>query len=362
MNTFGRLFRFTSYGESHGPAIGGVIDGCPSGLRMDYDYIDLQLSRRSSRGGVSTLRKEPDRVDFLSGLSSNHLTTGVPIAFVISNHDTRASDYAKLSDVYRPSHADYTYQEKYGIRTIEGGGRSSARETASRVVAGAVASLFLRELGVEVVSYTSLVGGEGSEMVPYDDGVELDRLLSSLTGCPDAALDEEFYKRLVEARKEGDSLGGVVSTIVRGVPTSWGEPLYDKLHARLSYAMLSINAARAFEVGDGILMSTMSGSDSNDPFVLSPEGTVSTSTNHSGGVQGGISNGMTVRMRTFFKPISSIRKPQKSLSTTLQPVDLLIEGRHDASVFPRVLPVCDAMASLTLADFALLARSNRVTF
>ena len=355
MNTFGRLFRFTSFGESHGPVTGGVIDGCPAGLFLDQEEIRRQLSRRSSRGGISTPRAEKDLPRFLSGLTSESLTTGAPIAFVVPNEDVRGKDYAEMSDLYRPSHSDYTYQMKYGVRSVEGGGRSSARETVARVVAGAVALQLLRNLGVEVLSYTSSVGSAPS--LGYRDDVTLEEIEVSKTGCPDRALDDTYYDLLLQARADGDTLGGTVTTIVRGVPVGWGEPLYDKLHARLAFALMSINAARAFEIGDGREIAGCRGSEANDPFVSS-EGAIRTASNHSGGVQGGISNGETLRMRTSFKPISSIRKVQQTVDREGNPRELLITGRHDASVFPRVLPVCDAMVALTLADFALLSKMN----
>ena len=351
MNTFGRFFRFSSFGESHGPVVGGVIDGCPSGLLIDKADIARRLARRSSKGGISTSRREEDVPEFLSGLTEEGTTTGAPIAFVLKNRNTRSSDYDVLREVYRPSHADFTYQKKYGLRTASGGGRSSARETAARVVAGAIAAQFLGARGVEILSYTSSVGDYAQ--LPYLDNVSLEEIETGRVGCPLPEMDEVFYGLLKESRTKGETLGGSVTTIVRGVPAGWGEPLYDKLHARLSYAMMSINAARAFEIGDGLEMSRLTGSEANDPFV-SEAGVIRTSSNRSGGVQGGISNGEILRMRTYFKPISSIRLPQQTVDLFGNPRTITIEGRHDASVFPRVLPVCDAMAALTLADFALL--------
>lgn len=355
MNTLGRLFRFTSFGESHGPVTGGVIDGCPAGLFLDREEIRRQLLRRSSRDVVSTPRREKDLPEFLSGLTSESFTTGAPIAFVVPNENVRGKDYAEMKDLYRPSHADYTYQMKYGIRSVGGGGRSSARETAARVVAGAVAAQLLRGLGVEVRSYTSSVGSAPS--LGYRDDVTIEEVEVSKTGCPDRALDAAYYDLLLQARADGDTLGGTVTTIVRGVPAGWGEPLYDKLHARLAFALMSVNAARAFEIGDGRDIAGCRGSEANDPFVTIG-GTIRTASNHSGGVQGGISNGEVLRMRTSFKPISSIHQVQQTVDREGNPRELLIPGRHDASVFPRVLPVCDAVVALTLADFALLSKMN----
>ena len=356
MNTFGKIFRLTTFGESHGPCIGGVLDGCPAGLQVDRSQVQEMLRRRASQGGISTPRKEPDEVEFLSGLTSEYLTTGTPIAFTIRNANIKSGDYAPLKELFRPSHADYTYSAKYGLRISEGGGRSSARETVARVVAGAIASQFLREIGIEICSYTSQVGD--SDRVGYNDLVTLGDLEDSLVGCPIPETDRQMYGLLQRARQDGDTLGGSVTTIIRGVPPGWGEPLYDKLHARLSYALLSINAARGFEIGDGIDMASMRGSESNDPFTHRG-GQIRTKSNHSGGIQGGISNGETIRMRTYFKPISSIAKPQETVDADGRTQTLTISGRHDASVIPRVLPVCDAMAALTLADFALLARFSK---
>ena len=352
MNTFGRLFRFTSFGESHGPAIGGVLDGCPSGLRLDKDLIDKWLARRSPRGATSTSRAEKDSPEFLSGLTREGVTTGAPIAFILSNRDIRSKDYDPLKQVFRPSHADYTYYVKYGVSPMEGGGRASARETAARVVAGAVAAQYLSRFGIEILSYTSSVGN--LPPVGYFDDVTLEEIEAGRAGCPDRDSDAAFYRLLEEAKAEGDTLGGSVTTIVRGVPAGWGEPLYDKLHARLAAAMIGINAARAYEIGEGIGISRMKGSVANDPFVPY-DGGIRTDTNRSGGVQGGISNGEILRMRTYFKPISSIRLPQETVTLTGEPRTITIEGRHDTGVFPRVLPVCDAMAALVLADFSLLS-------
>ena len=356
MNTHGKLFRLTTFGESHGPCIGGVIDGCPAGLRVDCDEVAHQLARR--RGGAtegSTARRESDRVDFVSGLMDG-VTTGTPLAFLIPNEQHRSSDYDRLKHVYRPSHADYTYIKRYGIRDWRGGGRASARETAVRVVGGTIARQILREeVGLEIVSYTSRLGGLG---LPgsYRDEVDSAEVDASKYGCPDPATEQQMEALVRQARTEGDSLGGVVSTIVRGVPAGWGDPLYDKLSADLASAMMSINAAKGFEIGDGFALSEMRGGEANDPFVTNEKGEIRTSTNHSGGIQGGISNGEVIRFRTAFKPIASIARPQSTVDTDGHATGLTISGRHDCSVFPRVLPIVDAMTALVLIDHYLLLR------
>ena len=358
MNTHGKLFRLTTFGESHGPCIGGVIDGCPAGLRVDCDEVAHQLARR--RGGAtegSTARRESDRVDFVSGLMDG-VTTCTPIAFLIPNEQHRSSDYDRLRDVFRPSHADYTYTKRYGIRDWRGGGRASARETAVRVVGGTIARQILREeVGLEIVSYTSQLGGLGLPGSYWDeiDSVEVE---ASKYGCPDPTTEQQIEALVRQARAEGDSLGGVVSTVVRGMPAGWGDPLYDKLSADLASAMMSINAAKGFEIGDGFVLAEMRGTKTNDPFVTNEKGEIRTSTNHSGGIQGGISNGEVIRFRTAFKPIASIARPQSTVDTDGHPTDLTISGRHDCSVFPRVLPVVDAMTALVLVDHYLLLRGS----
>ena len=359
MNTHGKLFRLTTFGESHGPCIGGVIDGCPAGLRVDTQEVAHQLARR--RGGAtegSTARRESDRVDFISGLLDG-VTTGTPLAFLIPNEQHRSSDYDRLRDVLRPSHADYTYIKRYGIRDWRGGGRASARETAVRVVGGTIAHQILREeVGLEIISYTSRLGGVG---LPdnYLDEIKSADVEASDYGCPDPAIEQQMKELIRQARADGDSLGGVVSTVVRGVPAGWGDPLYDKLSADLASAMMSINAAKGFELGDGFALAEMRGSEVNDPFVTNEKGEIRTSTNHSGGIQGGISNGEVIRFRTAFKPIASIARPQSTVDTDGHPTDLTISGRHDCSVFPRVLPVVDAMTALVLVDHYLLLRGVR---
>ena len=286
------------------------------------------------------------------------VTTGTPIAFLIPNEQHRSSDYDRLRDVYRPSHADYTYIKRYGIRDWRGGGRASARETAVRVVGGTIARQILREeVGLEIVSYTSQLGGLGLPGSYWDeiDSVEVE---ASKYGCPDPATEQQIEALVRQVRADGDSLGGVVSTVVRGMPAGWGDPLYDKLSADLASAMMSINAAKGFEIGDGFVLAEMRGAKTNDPFVTNEKGEIRTSTNHSGGIQGGISNGEVIRFRTAFKPIASIARPQSTVDTDGHPTDLTISGRHDCSVFPRVLPVVDAMTALVLVDHYLLLRGS----
>ncbi len=344
MNTFGRYFRLTTFGESHGIAIGGVIDGCPAGISLDMDLIVSTLQRRRSTGGVSTDRIEEDQPEFLSGLVDG-ITTGAPIAFVIANKERKSGDYDHLSEVYRPSHADYTYQAKYGIRDHKGGGRASARETAVRVVAGAIAMQILHAQGVEITAYTSQLG---NVKLPGGYLLEISRG-DSKVGCPIAKIDCLMYEALLEARQSGDTLGGIASVVVTGVPSGWGSPLYGKLDARLAEAMLGINACKGFEMGDGFALSAMRGSVANDPFIIR-NGQPEMATNHSGGVLGGISSGAPLLFRVAFKPIASIALPQQTIDSNGASQTLTIQGRHDGSVFPRVLPIIEAMTALVLAD------------
>jgi chorismate synthase len=361
-NTFGTLFRLTTFGESHGPCIGGVIDGCPSGVTIDRAALQHQLDRR--RGGQSsgaTPRQEEDQVEFLSGLLEDR-TTGAPIAFLLRNKDTRSSDYDPLKDLFRPSHADYTLYRRYGLRDYRGGGRASARETAARVVAGALAEQILRErCGIEIVSFTSRLGPVSmtSETEQAEGLISYATVEGSTCGCPDAATDEQMREALDDIVKSGDSLGGIATTIVRQVPAGWGDPIYDKLSARLASAMMSINAAKGFEIGDGFRLASMRGSETNDPFTTDDEGSIHTITNHSGGIQGGISNGEAIIFRTAFKPISSIALPQQTVDRDGRPYELVVTGRHDRTVFPRVLPVVDAMTALVLMDEYLTLYGTR---
>lgn len=353
MNTFGRIFRLTTFGESHGTAIGGVIDGCPPGIEIDMGSIAQAIERRKGKGGITTARSESDIPHFVSGLFEGK-TTGTPIAFVIQNKTQESKDYDHLKEVFRPSHADYTYAMKYGVRDHRGGGRASARETVVRVVAGEIAAQILRKEGIEIVAYTARVGEKSLPTMYYDDVRRTD-LLGRMVGCPDAEMDGEMYTYLSDVRAAGNTVGGIVGVSITGVPAGVGSPLYEKLEARLASAMMSIGASKGVEIGDGFAMAEMKGSDANDQ--MRAEGSsVRATTNHSGGIQGGISNGEEIRLRVAFKPIASIALAQKTVNTEGKDVDLSISGRHDASVFPRVLPVVEAMASLVILDELLCQR------
>lgn len=361
-NSFGLLFRLTSFGESHGPALGGIIDGCPAGLTIDKDFIQKELDRRRpGQSKIVSQRKESDAVEFLSGIL-NGISTGTPIGFIIRNENQKKSDYDHLTDAFRPSHADYTYEMKYGIRDVDGGGRSSARETVARVVAGAIAKLFLREKGISVTAYTSQVG-EVRLLKSYRD-LDFSEIDANPVRCPDKLLAETMQRRIEQVRKEGDTIGGIVTCIAKGVPAGLGEPVFDKLHADLGKAMLSINAVKGFEYGSGFEGVTMNGSRHNDAFVLK-DGAVHTATNHSGGIQGGISNGEDICFRVAFKPVATIMQDQKTVKKTkegkFEEVELSGKGRHDPCVLPRAVPIVEAMAALVLMDHYLRNRNNRIS-
>lgn len=360
MNTIGTHFRLTTFGESHGAAIGGVIDGCPAGVALRLDEVQEALDRRRPGGSdLTTPRKEEDRIEFLSGLMDG-ITTGAPIAFLIRNSDQRSGDYSSLEQVYRPSHADYTYTAKYGVRDHRGGGRSSARETAVRVAAGAIAMQILNDMGIEIVAYTASVGKVSMPQI-YLDFVMKEEVEAHAVRTPLSQTAREMEEEIKAAREEGDSVGGTIACIIRGVPPGWGAPLYDKLSAKLSSAMLSINACKAFELGDGFAGCHARGSEQNDSFVPcphSPRG-IATLSNHSGGIQGGISNGEVIRFRVGFKPVSSISKKQQSVNKVGEQVEIEIAGRHDPCVLPRAVPIVEAMAALVLADSYLASLGDR---
>ncbi|MFC4633068.1 chorismate synthase [Dokdonia ponticola] len=344
-NTYGTLFKLTTFGESHGKAIGGIIDGCPAGLELDFDAIQKELERRKpGQSKIVTQRKEPDTVDFLSGIFEGK-TTGTPIGFEIVNTNQKSKDYSHIKDTYRPSHADYTYDQKYGTRDYRGGGRSSARETASRVVAGAIAKQLLKD--IKIHSYTSSVG-ELEMDIPYQD-LDFSKIDSNDVRCPDTAFAKAFIDRIKEIRKEGDTIGGVITCVIQNVPVGLGEPVFDKLHAELGKAMLSINAVKGFEYGSGFEGAKMKGSDHNDIF--NADG--STKTNLSGGVQGGISNGMDIYFKVAFKPVATIMQKQDTIDADGNVVEMQGKGRHDPCVVPRAVPIVDAMAALVIADFML---------
>ncbi len=349
-NTIGKLFTFTSFGESHGRGIGGIVDGCPAGIDVDIEFIQSELDRRRpGQSDISTPRKEGDKVDILSGTFEGK-TTGTPIAFVIWNENQHSTDYDHLKEVYRPSHADYTYQQKYGIRDHRGGGRSSARETASRVVAGAIAKLALKQLGVEITAFTSQVGHIA--MTQTFETADLSLIESNVVRCPEAAAAEKMIEYIKQLKGEGDSIGGIISCVVKGVPIGWGEPIFDKLQARLAQSMLSINATHGFDYGRGFEGVSLKGSEMNDSFVKEGD-QITTKTNNSGGVQGGISNGQDIYFRVLFKPVATISKKQDTVDIHSKEVELEARGRHDPCVLPRAVPIVEAMAALTLLDLYL---------
>lgn len=355
-NTFGKLFRLTSFGESHGVAVGGVIDGCPAGIAVDTDFIQQELNRRRpGQSVITTSRKESDKVEFLSGVFQGK-TTGQPIGFLVRNEQQRSADYEHLKDVYRPSHADFTYQMKYGIRDYRGGGRSSARETIARVVAGAFAKLALKQMGVKIVAYTSQIGdvrlSEKQAFAEHD-------IESNIVRCPDALVAEKMIRLIEQVRSEGDSIGGIVSCVIRNVPVGIGEPVFDKLSARLAYAMLSINAAKGFDYGIGFSGVANKGSEQNDAFVINEDDcNITTLTNNSGGIQGGLSNGADIRFRVLFKPTATISKKQSTVTITGENVELEARGRHDPCVVPRAVPIVEAMAAMTVLDLILIAQKD----
>lgn len=354
-NTFGKIFSITTFGESHGEALGGIIDGCPAGLMIDLGFIQSELDRRRpGQSHIVTQRKEGDKVEFLSGIFEGK-TMGTPIGFIIRNENQRSKDYEHNTDVYRPSHADYTYDAKYGMRDHRGGGRSSARETVSRVVAGAVAKLILKQHGVTINAYTSQVG-DIKLLKDYHD-LDLAKTDSNIARCPDELLADAMIQKIEQVRKAGDTIGGVISCIIKGTPAGLGEPVFDKLHADIGKAMLSINAVKGFEYGSGFEGVKMPGSKHNDIFV-SEKNKISTKTNHSGGIQGGISNGEDIYFKVAFKPVATIMQKQDTINAKGEAVEIMGKGRHDPCVLPRAVPIVEAMAALVLADHLLRNKIN----
>ena len=350
-NSFGEIFRITTFGESHGAAIGVVIDGCPAGLEIDLDFLQSELDRRRpGQSAITTQRKESDKFKVLSGIYEGK-TIGSPIAIIIPNEDSKPEDYDHLKEAFRPSHADYTYQEKYGIRDHRGGGRSSARETAARVVSGAIAKLLLKKYGVSIQAYVSSVG-EISVTKPYQE-LDLSKAETNIVRCPDPEVAEQMITLIQDVRAKGDTLGGTISCVVHGCPTGFGEPVFDKLHADLGKAMLSINAVKGFEYGSGFAGTKLKGSEHNDAFTHDKDGKVITATNHSGGIQGGISNGMDIYFNVAFKPVATIIQDQASVDKSGNDITLHNKGRHDPCVVPRAVPIVEAMAALVLADHLL---------
>lgn len=357
MNTFGHIIRLTSFGESHGAGIGGVVDGFPAGVEIDMDFLQAELDRRKpGQSRLTTARKEGDRVELLSGVFEG-VSTGTPIGFLVRNENQHSGDYENLRTLFRPSHADYTYFSKYGIRDHRGGGRSSARETIARVVGGALAKMALRQLGISVTAYTSEVG-------PIKLDRDYHRYDLSLTEtnpvrCPDPEKAEEMAHLIEQVKADGDTIGGVITGVVRGCPPGLGEPVFGKLHAELGAAMLSINAVKGFEYGEGFAGTEQRGSAQNDIFV-NRDGHVTTQTNHSGGIQGGISNGEDIYFRVAFKPVATLLREQPTVDLQGEPTTVHARGRHDPCVLPRAVPVVEAMAALTLLDHVMLNRTARI--
>ena len=354
-NTFGVLFRITTFGESHGPGLGVVVDGCPPKLAIDRAQIQAELDRRRpGQSRLVTQRKEADEVEILSGVLDG-VTLGTPIAMLIRNADARSKDYSDIARAYRPSHADYTYDAKYGIRAVAGGGRASARETAGRVAGGAIAQALLARAGVEIVAWVDEVAGITATV----DGATVTRAQVDTNDvrCPDAAVAAKLIERIEAARKDGDSVGGVIRVIARGVPAGWGEPVFDKLEADLAKAMLSIPAVKGVESGSGFAGTLLTGSQHNDPFYRRADGTIGTRTNHSGGIQGGISNGEPITLRIAFKPTATIMRAQDTVDRDGNPAVLEPKGRHDPCVLPRAVPIVEAMVALVLADHMLRQRA-----
>ncbi len=357
MNTFGKIFRLTSFGESHGRGIGGIIDGCPPGVKLDIDLIQKDLSRRKpGQSKITTQRKEADQVEFLSGIFEGK-TQGTPIAFAIWNKDQHSNDYNDLKDVYRPSHADYTYTQKYGTRDHRGGGRSSARETIARVVAGAIAKQILSSQGITIQAFVSQVGE--IKLQKHYTEMDLSKTENNIVRCPDAETAEKMIKRIEAAAKDRDTVGGVITGVLSGVPAGWGEPVFNKLHADLGFAMLGINAVKGFEYGSGFDGTKLSGSQHNDVFIKTKEG-IRTKTNHSGGIQGGISNGEDIYFKVAFKPIATLLKKQQTVDKKNNQITINPKGRHDPCVLPRAVPIVEAMAAMVLVDHFLLSKLNTV--
>jgi chorismate synthase len=356
-NSFGNIFRLTSFGESHGKAIGGVIDGFPSGIEIDEDFVQKELNRRRpGQSLLTTPRSEDDKVEFLSGIFEGK-STGCPIGFVVWNKNHHSADYDSIKNVFRPSHADYTYNMKYGIRDYRGGGRASARETISRVVAGALAKIALRQLGIRITAYTSQVGDIQlqSDYSKYD----FDLIEQNDVRCPDADKAKEMEQLIMQVKKDNDTIGGEITCVITGCPIGLGQPVFGKLHAALGGAMLSINAAKGFEYGVGVDGIAQRGSQQNDAF-FNDHGKVKTHTNHSGGIQGGISNGEDIYFRVLFKPVATVLMEQETVNidgvdTTLKP-----KGRHDPCVLPRAVPIVESMAAMTILDYYLIDKTTQL--
>lgn len=352
MNSFGQIFRLTTFGESHGEAVGGVIDGMPAGIDIDLEFIQSELDRRRpGQSAITTSRNEADKVELLSGVFDGK-STGCPIGFIVRNTNQHSQDYENMRCLFRPSHADYTYQQKYGIRDHRGGGRTSARITISRCVAGAMAKLVLRQKGISIQAYTSQVGNIALDMdyKLYD----LNLTETNAVRCPDAEKAAQMEELIKQVKAEGDTIGGVITCVIKGCPAGLGEPEFDKLHAALGKAMLSINAVKGFEYGEGFSCATMRGTQMNDVFLRGEDGQITTSTNHSGGIQGGISNGQDIYFRVAFKPVATILTEQETVDMEGNKTTFTARGRHDPCVLPRAVPVVESMAAMTILDYILL--------
>lgn len=351
-NSFGHIFKLTSFGESHGAAIGGVIDGCPSNIEIDFDKIQQELNRRRpGQSSVTTSRNEEDKIEFLSGIFEGK-TLGTPIAFLIRNKDHKSSDYDKLKDIYRPSHADYVYEKKYGIRDHRGGGRSSARETIARVVAGAIAKQILSHFDISFSAFVSQVGE--IKMDHPTGNFSFEEIENSPVRCPEIGTTSEMIKKIEQMQRAGDSVGGIITCQIHNVPIGLGEPVFDKLHADLAKAMMSINAVKGFEIGSGFSSAAMTGSQHNDEILVDGK----TKTNFSGGIVGGISNGEKIYFNIAFKPVATIAQKQNTINKQNEAVELEAKGRHDACVVPRAVPIVEAMAALVILDHYLLNKST----
>lgn len=357
-STYGKIFKISTFGESHGKAIGVIVDGCPAGVEFDENFIQHELDRRKpGQSRITTQRKESDEFQVLSGVFEGK-TTGTPIAMVIPNEDQRSKDYSHIATQFRPSHADYTYTAKYGNRDYRGGGRSSARETAARVAAGALAKTLLSTNNITIQSYVSQVGKLKLDKQYWE--LDLSKTDDNAVRCPDEEMAKKMFDYIDDIRKKGDSIGGIITCVIKGVPVGWGEPVFDKLHAELGKAMLGINAVKGFEYGSGFEGVELYGSEHNDEFYIGEDGKVHTKTNLSGGIQGGISNGEDIYFKVAFKPVATIMQDQESVNAEGEKVVVSGKGRHDPCVLPRAVPIVEAMAALVLADFSLRAKSNKV--
>ncbi|MCH4182483.1 MAG: chorismate synthase [Prevotella sp.] len=356
-NTFGNLFRLTSFGESHGTAVGGVIDGYPAGIDIDMDFIQHELDRRKpGQSRLTTARKEADKVEFLSGIFEGK-STGAPIGFEVRNTNQRSQDYNNMCNLFRPSHADYTYYKKYGIRDYRGGGRSSARITIARCVGGALAKLALNQLGISIHAYTSQVGDIALDKDYHQ--YDLSTTDDNVVRCPDQQKAKEMAELIAEVKSDNDTVGGIISCVIQGCPAGLGEPEFGKLHAQLGAAMLSINAVKGFEYGEGFAGVTGHGSTQNDPFI-NKDDKITTLTNHSGGIQGGISNGQDIYFRVAFKPVATILMPQNTVDLQGNPTVLTARGRHDSCVLPRAVPIVENMAAMVILDNYLLNKTVKL--